>query len=104
LVNLSLTCILSHVYFPKLNLLLDCNKEYILSVSFKLFSLPSSSQALTLMRLVCVPLMWSDQLGQSWCWRNVSVIPLILKVIQEQGQKIHLFLDGCQPYIVFFIL
>lgn len=79
LVNLSLTCILSHVYFPKLNLLLDCNKEYIPSIYFKLFSLSSSRQAFTLMRLVCVCLMWSDQLGQAdvegtfqsshWFWK-----------------------------------
>lgn len=65
LVNLSLTCTLSHVYSPKLNLLLDHNKQYILNIHFKLFSLLPSYQAVTLMRLVYVPLMWSDQLGQS---------------------------------------
>lgn len=56
------------------------------------------------MRLVFVPVLWSDQLGQCWSWRNISVTLVTLKVIQEQGQKIHLFADGCQPYVAFFIL
>lgn len=56
------------------------------------------------MRLVFVPVLWSDQLGQCWSWRNISVTLVTLKVIQEQGQKIHLFAGGCQPYVAFFIL